>query len=111
MENAIPAIKGSMRGVRVMRVPRAFAARVRSSSLDGSASDLAKVRCSCGRKGFKNVGIFSSRLFKVSRIAAARSTLAEYITVGEIVVTFDVHGTLRNNSNQWSGYLGHERLQ
>lgn len=53
-----------------MRVPNALAALVRRTSLDVSAKDFAKVRCSCGKNGFKNVGIFSSRLFRVRRIAA-----------------------------------------
>src|SRR4051812_26227306 len=68
------AIKGSIRGVNVMRVPNAFAARVLNTSLEVSAKDLAKVRCNWGRKGLRNVGIFSRRLFKVRRIAALTST-------------------------------------
>lgn len=67
----IPAINGSMRGVRVINVPNALAALVRRTSLEVSAKDFANVRCSCGKNGFKNVGIFSSRLFSVRRIAAA----------------------------------------
>ncbi len=46
-----------------------LAARLRRSSLEVSASDLAKVRWSCGRNGFRAVGIFSSRLLRVRRIA------------------------------------------
>ena len=38
------AIRGSIRGVSVIKVPKAFAARVLKTSLDVSASDLAKVR-------------------------------------------------------------------
>lgn len=73
---SIPAIKGSIRGLRVSRVPKAFAARDRKTSLVGSARDLANVRCNWGRNGFRNVGIFPRRLFSVSRIAAIDSQLA-----------------------------------
>ena len=59
-----------MRGVNVIRVPSALAALDRNTSLVGSANDFANVLCSCGRNGFKNVGIFSSILFNVKRIAA-----------------------------------------
>jgi hypothetical protein len=68
------AINGSIRGVKVMRVPSAFAARVLKTSLEVSANDLANVRCSCGKKGLRNVGIFSRRLFKVNKTAALTST-------------------------------------
>ena len=64
------AIKGSTRGFRVNKVPRAFAALDLRTSLVVSARDLAKVRCNCGRKGLRKRGIFSSRLFRVSSIAA-----------------------------------------
>lgn len=67
----VPAIRGSIRGVSVISVPSAFAALERNTSLEVSARDLANVRWSCGRNGLRNVGIFSSRLFNVSRIAAA----------------------------------------
>ena len=39
----IPAIRGSILGVKVIRVPRAFAALIRRISLEVSASDLANV--------------------------------------------------------------------
>ena len=52
-----------------MRVPNAFAALDRNVSLVVSANDLAKVRCSCGRNGFKEAGIFSSKLLSVKRMA------------------------------------------
>lgn len=67
----IPAINGSIRGVSVIRVPNALAALERTISLDVSANDFANVRCSCGRKGLRNVGIFSKRLLRVRRTAAA----------------------------------------
>jgi hypothetical protein len=54
----------------VMRVPRHFAALDRNTSLDVSAKDFAKVRCSCGKNGLRNVGIFSNKLLRVSKIAA-----------------------------------------
>jgi len=63
------AIRGSTRGVNLISVPRALAARLRSTSLEVSASDLANVRCNCGRKGLSAVGIFSSRLLSVRRMA------------------------------------------
>lgn len=69
-EGNLPAINGSIRGVSVIRVPSAFAALDRRTSLEVSAKDLANVRWSCGRKGFRRVGIFSKRLFRVSKIAA-----------------------------------------
>ena len=65
------AIKGSTLGLSVSKVPKAFAARERRTSLPVSANDFAKVRCNCGKKGFRNSGIFSSRLFNVNKIAAA----------------------------------------
>ena len=67
------AINGSTRGVKVIKVPSAWAARDRKTSLEGSANDLAKVRCSWGRNGLRNRGIFSSKLFKVSKIAPIQS--------------------------------------
>lgn len=42
--NHEPAIRGSIRGVRVIKVPKAFAALDLRTSLDGSAKDFAKVR-------------------------------------------------------------------
>lgn len=66
-----PEMSGSTRGIRGIRVPSAFEARTLMTSLEESANDFAKVRCSCGRNGFKNVGIFSSKLFRVNKIAAA----------------------------------------
>ena len=68
---SIPATKGSIRGAKVMSVPSALAALDRKSSLVVSAKDFANVLCNCGRKGFRKVGIFSSRLFNVRRIAPA----------------------------------------
>ncbi len=95
----IPAISGSIRGVRVINVPRALAARLRSSSLDVSASDLAKVRCNCGRNGFRSVGIFSKRLFRVNRMAALSSS-ACYTILGRVKhLTFNIHGPLRYDTD------------
>ena len=80
-----------MRGVRVMRVPSALAALVRKTSLEVSAKDFANVRCSCGKNGFKKVGIFSSRLFNVRRIAAVPK-LALLQREGKTrKPTFDIH--------------------
>ena len=67
------AIRGSILGVYLIRVPSALAALDLKVSLEGSASDFANVRCSCGRKGFSAAGIFSSKLFSVRRIAALTS--------------------------------------
>ena len=67
----IPEINGSIRGASVIRVPRAFAALDRRSSLAASARDLAKVRWSCGRNGLRKSGIFSNRLLSASKIAPA----------------------------------------
>lgn len=67
------ATKGSTRGVNLIKVPSALAARDRSTSLVVSASDLANVRWSCGKNGLRAVGIFSSRLLRVSRMAALTS--------------------------------------
>ena len=64
------AIRGSTRGFRVRRVPRALAALDLRTSLVVSARDFANIRCSCGRNGLRARGIFSSRLFRVSSIAA-----------------------------------------
>ena len=66
----IPDIRGSILGVNVIRVPNAFAARVLNRSLDVSAKDFAKVRCNCGKNGFKYVGIFCNSELSVSKIAA-----------------------------------------
>ena len=66
----MPDTRGSTRGVIVIRVPKAFAARALRTSLVVSARDFANVRCNCGKKGFKNVGIFSRRLFSVNNMAA-----------------------------------------
>lgn len=52
-----------------MRTPRPLAARVRSASLEVSASPLANVLCSCGRKGFTNCGIFSNNLLSERKMA------------------------------------------
>lgn len=68
------AISGSTLGVSLIKVPRAFAARARKISEEVSASDLANVRWSWGKKGLRKVGIFSSKLLSVSRIAALTST-------------------------------------
>lgn len=65
----IPAMSGSILGASVISVPSAFAALDRNSSLVVSARDLANVLCSCGRKGFKDRGIFSSKLLSVSKMA------------------------------------------
>jgi hypothetical protein len=54
----------------VISVPRHLAALVRNTSLEVSAKDFAKVRCSCGRNGLRKVGIFSNKLLRVSRMAA-----------------------------------------
>ena len=70
------AINGSTRGVIVINVPNALAALVRSNSLEVSARDLANVRCNCGKNGFKNVGIFSSRLLRVYKMAALIQSVA-----------------------------------
>lgn len=53
----------------VIRVPKAFAALDLRTSLEGSAKDLANVRCSWGKNGFKKVGSLLSMLFSVRRIA------------------------------------------
>jgi hypothetical protein len=52
-----------------MSVPRALAALLRKTSLEGSARDLANVRWSCGKKGLRKSGIFSSKLLRVSKMA------------------------------------------
>ena len=80
-------MRGSIRGVKVIKVPRALAALDLSISLEGSAKAFANVLCSWGKKGFKNVGIFSRRLFSVNKIAAIRS-LVEALIVATSPATY-----------------------
>lgn len=80
----LPDISGSTRGVSLIRVPKALAARALRTSLEVSAKHFAKVRCSCGKNGFKKVGIFSRRLLRARRIAAGKDQLVLLIQVEEI---------------------------
>ena len=43
-QSNLPAMRGSIRGVSVIKVPNAFAALDRRTSLEVSARDFAKVR-------------------------------------------------------------------
>ena len=92
-------------------MPRAFAALDRRTSLDGSAKDFAKVRCSCGKKGFRNVGIFPSMLFRVSRIAPTMLLAMFNVLDINLGLTFYVHGSFRNNSYQRACNLRDERSE
>ena len=94
----------------MIRVPNALAALVRKVSLEVSARDLANVRCSCGRNGFKNVGIFSSRLFSVRRIAAIPRLGARQRQSGDRILTFDIHRAFGHDTNEWTGDLRDEML-
>lgn len=66
----LPAIRGSILGVNVIKIPKPLAALVRSVSLEVSARPLANVLCSCGKKGLTNCGILTSNLLSVKKIAA-----------------------------------------
>lgn len=67
--SSLPAMRGSIRGVSVISIPRPLAALVRNVSLEVSAKPLAKVRCNCGKNGFTNRGIFSSNLLRDRKMA------------------------------------------
>lgn len=62
-------MSGSTLGVNVIRIPKPLAALFRDTSLEVSASPLANVRCSCGKNGFTNRGIFSRSLFRAKKTA------------------------------------------
>lgn len=109
--NDRPAMRGSIRGVRVIKVPKAFAALDRRTSLEGSAKDLAKVRCSCGKKGFRNVGIFPSMLFSVSRIAPSMQLAMLNVLDINPLLTFHLHGSFGNNSYQRACNLSDKRSE